>query len=153
MSPLGNRWLSPRCEKNDDENARIALTRIRSRRDPVVALLSHATPHGRQFMAIHLLKYTGLGLVLVARAAWAAPQYTLTDLGTLGGNYSQANGVNSLGRAVGTAMDSGGHSKAFIYQGGGDTDLGSLGGIYSSAFAVNGSDQAVGQSTIAGEQQ
>src|SRR3954462_6253579 len=126
MSPLGNRWMAPRCEKNDDENARIALTRIRSRRDPVVELLSHATPHGRQFMAIHLLKYTGLGLVLVARAAWAAPQYTLTDLGTLGGNYSQAYGVNSLGRAVGTTAGSFPH--AFRFRAGNSKDLGTLGG-------------------------
>jgi probable HAF family extracellular repeat protein len=73
----------------------------------------------------------------------------MTDLGTLGGPYSYAYGVNDSVQAVGYSHTSDGHDHAFLYSnGGGMTDLGTLGGPYSYAYGVNDSGQAVGWSEV-----
>jgi len=41
-----------------------------------------------------------LGLLLAASTCFAQ-MYTITDLGTLGGDYSRACGINSFGQVVG----------------------------------------------------
>src|ERR1700752_3710651 len=68
-------------------------------------------------------------LALGAPFASQAQSYTITDLGTLGGSFRLALGLNSRGQVVGnsfTADDQALH--AFIYSDGKMHDLGTLGG-------------------------
>ena len=89
-------------------------------------------------------------LAVSASAALSAVQYTVTDLGTLGGWMSDARGINSAGQVVGEFRDDAGDDHAFLWQNGGITDLGTLGGGsygmqgVDSARAINDSRQVVG---------
>ena len=70
------------------------------------------------------------------------------DLGTLGGNTSQAFAINDSGKVVGTS-DNGtsGYLRPFLYDENAATkmkDLGTLGGNYGFARDINNSDQIVG---------
>ena len=66
------------------------------------------------------------------------------DLGTLGGNDSQAYGINDLGHVVGHSWTSEDVPHAFLYDGT-MHDLGNLGGDYSIAFDINNHGQIVGE--------
>src|SRR5262249_45866542 len=59
--------------------------------------------------------------------------YSITDLGTLGGPFSDANGINASGQVVGYSYIDSTHAHAFLYQNGEMRDLGTLGGSYSIA--------------------
>ena len=74
-----------------------------------------------------------------------------TDLGTLGGNFSTAHGINDAGQVIGTSSTASGQRHAFIIgpDGTGMTDLGTLGGDESDAFGINDAGQVVGWSTTA----
>jgi len=96
-----------------------------------------------------------LGLALLAglRSAPARAQtYTLTDLGTLGGLYSHASGVNNSGQVTGYAYTSSGLQHAFLSGASGGTlkDLSTLGGSTSTGSAVNDRGQVVGSSDVNG---
>lgn len=69
--------------------------------------------------------------------AQPAPTYSVTNLGTLGGD-SFALDINLRGQIVGTylATDSN-EPQAFLYSGGGMAALGALGGAYSYAYLIN----------------
>ena len=70
-----------------------------------------------------------------------------TDLGTLGGNITQAFGVNSVGQVTGKSERAPGTAifHAFVWQAGSMADLSLLGGFDgSSAEAINASGQVVG---------
>jgi probable HAF family extracellular repeat protein len=73
------------------------------------------------------------------------PQYTLTDLGTLGGIYSSALGINASGQVVGQSFlaDSTAYH-AVRWDGTTATDLGAALGNYSTATGINASGQVVG---------
>ena len=86
---------------------------------------------------------------LVARAAlWTdAGGGRPADIGTLGGDYSAAYGVNDRGQVVGKADTAFlGSTHAFLWQNGRMTDLGTLGGSNSLALRVNNAGQVVGYS-------
>jgi probable HAF family extracellular repeat protein len=87
------------------------------------------------------------GILAVLAWACAAPaaQYTMTDLGTLGGSNTWATGINNVGQIVG---QSGEH--AFLYSGGVMQDLGTLGGSWSLATSINDAGQVVGASDTVG---
>ena len=72
----------------------------------------------------------------------------MTDLGTLGGDYSCAFGINDAGQVVGHPRLATGSIHAFITgpDGVGMTDLGTLGGDYSYASGINDAGQVVGES-------
>jgi probable HAF family extracellular repeat protein len=76
--------------------------------------------------------------------------YAVTDLGTLGGDFSAGFAINNRGRVVGIsdtgAVDpvNGLLSDAFAWAGGRRTDLGTLGGQFSGARSVNDRGQIVG---------
>ena len=77
----------------------------------------------------------------------------LVDLGTLGGDFSQAVAINTRGQIVGGSNTGDDENHAFLWQRGtGMTDLGTLGGAlsFSNAFAINDHGQIVGISSTAG---
>src|SRR5690242_9057487 len=64
--------------------------------------------------------------------------YTLTDLGTLGGNASSANAIDAGGDVAGAAQLSNGLTHATLWASGKSAqDLGTLGGNSSNALAIN----------------
>jgi len=69
---------------------------------------------------------------------------TYTDLGTLGGSNSIANGINDSGQIVGGSDNGAGQFHAFTYSSGKMSDLGTLRGDRSEAFAINNHGVIVG---------
>jgi probable HAF family extracellular repeat protein len=83
-------------------------------------------------------------------ASWSygSPE-AVTDLGTLGGAYSSAYGINDSGLIVGGSQTASGQYYAFSYLNGTMTQLETLPGATSSiATGVNNSGQIVGWSLI-----
>jgi len=72
--------------------------------------------------------------------------YSVTDLGTLGGNFSVADGVNNASQVVGTSSTSSGVLHAFLYANGQMSDLGTLGGSDSDGTSINNAGQVTGDS-------
>ena len=69
------------------------------------------------------------------------------DLGTLGGNYSEALAINDRGQVVGRSTTASGDWNAFLWTAkGGMVDLGTLGGNYGLAHAINNQGQIIGDS-------
>ena len=80
----------------------------------------------------------------------------LTDLGTLGGTNSRAEGVNDAGQVVGSADTSAELQHAFVWEDGVMTDLNDLlppdsGWVLTRAVNINEAGQIVGRGTINGE--
>jgi probable HAF family extracellular repeat protein len=102
----------------------------------------------------------GTGLPLLEAVLWK--DGAITDLGTLGGNQSWANGINNRGEVVGGALNgtldpfAGAWSSlfffdttqihAFRWRNGVMKDLGTLGGPDSFAMFINQKGQIAGQS-------
>ena len=63
--------------------------------------------------AKRVLQCLAIGSLIAALqgATAQAAQYTLIDLGTLGGNFSTATSVNSYNAVVGWSRDAAGHSR------------------------------------------
>ena len=89
-----------------------------------------------------------MSLLLALPVMSAAQTYTITDLGTLGGNSSGARGVNSTGEVTGYAYSSQTKSNVFLFTGGKMTNLGTLGGTSAIGLAINTSGQVTGYSTL-----
>jgi probable HAF family extracellular repeat protein len=82
----------------------------------------------------------------------------MQDLGTLGGAYSSAHGMNNAGQVVGDSNTSAGYTRAFLYSDGQMVDLNSLipsdsGWTLQSAEAINNRGQIAGYGTHNGEGQ
>ncbi len=100
------------------------------------------------------LKYHWFSVTLLAGFLFSAPapavtQYTITDLGTLGGSWSSASALNEAGQVVGYSDTAAGPWHAFLYSSGVMQDLGTLGGSYSEALDLNEAGQVVGYSDTA----
>lgn len=79
----------------------------------------------------------------------AAQTYSIVDLGTLGGDSSEAVDINNLGEVVGSAATAAGTVHAFLYRAGNMADLGTLvGGTTSRATAISDAGIVVGISGI-----
>ncbi len=74
-----------------------------------------------------LIVAVGLVWYALLPAAQAQNSYTVTDLGTLGGNASEALGVNNRGEVIGDSrIPNSTLFHAFLYSGGQMQDLGTL---------------------------
>jgi probable HAF family extracellular repeat protein len=86
--------------------------------------------------------------ILLAQQLAGAATFYVTDLGTLGGASSGANGINNSGQVVGQADTADGLSHAFLYSAGRMSDLGTFGGRQSFASAINDAGQVVGGADV-----
>jgi len=110
-------------------------------------------PMGRTFscrIGILLLTIAGLpahsGLAIAQRSA---ADYSIIDIGTLGGDSSEAAALNGLGDVVGVAATPAGARHAFLRRGGDMIDLGTLpGGSASYATAINDRGDVAGYGGI-----
>jgi probable HAF family extracellular repeat protein len=84
----------------------------------------------------------------VPHAFRANAALTLTDLGTLGGEYSYAWDINDQGVVTGEASNKAEDVHAFIFTSAGMRDIGTLGGARSVGRAINESGQVAGESRI-----
>ena len=98
-----------------------------------------------------LRSFAAAGLLLVALSAYGQPSYSLTDLGSLGGNQTISTGLNGHGQVIGySAVVTNGDSHGFLYQNGSMQDLGTLsGGTSSAANGINRLGQVAGDATTA----
>jgi len=78
-----------------------------------------------------------------------SPDGSVIQLGTLGGNSSQANAIDNSGEVVGFASVASGYQHAFSMLDGLMIDLGTLGGGSSYAYGINDSGDIVGYSYLA----
>src|SRR5262249_1701998 len=90
-----------------------------------------------------LILAVGQMLTIVPAAAAGMARYSITDLGTLGGSYSEAFGINASGQVVGDSGTPTSSGHAFVYSGGQMSDL-NLPGTLGTARAVNASGQIAG---------
>lgn len=82
--------------------------------------------------------------------ATSAAQWTIIDLGAVGGTYSDGKHINDRGQAVGSAYTAGNFaSHAFLFDRGTMLDLGTLGGSNSVATGINNDGVVVGGSYTA----
>ncbi len=80
-------------------------------------------------------------------AAGPSSRFTVTDIGSLGGTFTQAFRINEVGQVTGGSTTSSGDLHAFLWtQGSGMIDLGTLGGPTSLAFGINDQGVVVGGS-------
>jgi probable HAF family extracellular repeat protein len=97
----------------------------------------------------------GLVLALLAGLTTAcvppAARYSVTDLGTLGGDRSAANDINNAGQIVGWTMNASNRMRAFSFDGSGMVDLGTLGGSEAAAEAVNDGGDIAGSARAPGD--
>jgi len=102
--------------------------------------------------SFRLIKLLHIAGVIGALHTANSQAQSMTDLGTLGGTYSLAQGVSADGSViVGQSSTSGGAYHAFKYVGTTMTDLGTLGGTnsYGQGVSADGS-VIVGQSSTSG---
>src|SRR5215470_7337625 len=87
-----------------------------SANQPVITT-SPAPLKGVRMHAARLLIAAGilLGTLLAGSVAEAAEAYTVVDLGTLGGSFGEARGINSSGQVVGYSTTADGLARAFIW--------------------------------------
>ena len=94
-------------------------------------------------------------MVMIFSFAHVSPvnaAYTITDLGTFGGDISYAQAINEAGQVIGYAYTAGNAAAhAFVWDSiGGITDLGTLGGSESHPLALNEAGLVAGYASTAG---
>jgi probable HAF family extracellular repeat protein len=87
-----------------------------------------------------------------ATLAQPAGDWTIVDIGTLGGDETSVAALNDGGSVVGWSRLAGGAQRAFVYRDGRMSNLGVLAGDDSSAaVAINNGGEIVGSSAKAGD--
>jgi probable HAF family extracellular repeat protein len=84
--------------------------------------------------------------VWLGTAGLAGAQYSIVDLGDLGGGYGRARAINGLGQVAGEALlpVAGTVDRAVVWQAGSVADLGTLGGQQSAALGINNAGTVCG---------
>ena len=84
--------------------------------------------------------------VLLGTAGLASAQYSIVDLGDLGGGYGRARAINGLGQVAGEALlpVAGTVDRAVVWQAGSVADLGTLGGQQSAGTVCGWAQDASG---------
>lgn len=96
-----------------------------------------------------VLLTAALAIVRPGTLRASSVQYSVLDLGTLGGNRSEPADIGPLGQVVGSSsLPGNGVTHAFLYDGSAIRDLGTLGGANSQAFAINSGGQVVGSASL-----
>jgi probable HAF family extracellular repeat protein len=90
-----------------------------------------------------------IGLALTISSAVVAQTYTVTNIGTLGGNDSVALSINDYGEVVGFSKTANGEIHAFRYFHDALFDLNTLGGKESFAYIITNSGILLGDSKTA----
>ena len=98
---------------------------------------------GRLFRVMVAVNLGIAGLVIASPAA-ASTEYTVTDLGTLGGIGSTAAGVNESGDVAGTSNTSWGEPHGFRWRDGVMAGIHAMGGWGAEAFDVSDDGWVVG---------
>ncbi len=103
----------------------------------------------------NLKKFAPKAIALCLSLAWApafaAPQYTITDLGTLGGTFTFAHAINDKGQVTGESATSGySQSRAFLWQNGVMSQIGSPDTNNSGGHAINDLGHVIGNDTKRG---
>jgi len=75
------------------------------------------------------------------------PRYAIIDTGHLGGNNTDARGLNNKGHVVGTSFNSAGDYHGYLWVNGTLTDLGVASGCCSNAREINEFGDIAGEST------
>ena len=75
-----------------------------------------------------------------------------TDIGTLGGPYSEIQAINDKGAAVGKSLTSSFQYHPYVYEGGTMKDLGTFGGHFGLATGINNHGVVVGSAYDAASQ-
>lgn len=111
--------------------------------------ISRAIPSKHRITALQLHLAVIIAIVVMLPSICAAASYHVTDLGTLGGTFSQGFSINASGQVVG-GSSTGFEQHAFVYDGL-MHDLG-LGGLdqLSSGYGINSSGQVIGQEAEGG---
>ncbi len=101
---------------------------------------------------LRYIPFAGIACVcaLSINAAHAVVNYTITDLGTLGGRDARAFAINDNAQVVGTSWNATYSPNAFRWSNGTMFNLGTLGGLTSGAGDINNSGTIVGSSSLAG---
>ncbi|HWQ55181.1 MAG TPA: hypothetical protein VN442_15955 [Bryobacteraceae bacterium] len=81
---------------------------------------------------------------MLCASAFLWDKGTVIDLGSLGGVFTEATGINDRGQVVGGSTDAAGVQHGFLWENGVMTDLGTMGG-HSYATAINNQGQVVGE--------
>ena len=88
--------------------------------------------------------------LLGATLAHAEVRFTVTNLGTLGGNRSEGKAINASGQVAGVANLANGATHATRWTNGVAQDLGTFGGQNSAAAGINDAGQVAGVAFLAG---
>ena len=89
--------------------------------------------------------------VVPARIHASPPQFSITDLGTLGGGSSEGYGINASGQVAGASLNTGNpYNQAGRWTGVTPAELGTLGGSTGQGNGINADGQVAGWSTLAG---
>jgi len=107
-------------------------------------------------MNLSFLRFTVLLALVLAFPclAQAVPNYTVLDLGTIGGSFSDARAINNSGSVVGYSTFIGSdytNQRPFLYDGFTTTQAQALGGR-SYAWGINDINMIVGSSEVNGDQ-
>ena len=89
-----------------------------------------------------------IALVAFATPAHAVVQFTVTNLGTLGGSFSTAYAINASGQVAGSASLADGTVRATRWTNGLALNLGVPFGNNSAAYGINDAGQVVGDSYL-----